>query len=59
MINPKQLAQEAPMLHAIGLSGGKDSTVLAFALKEREPETDWTYIMTEPTRYTPVSYKEQ
>lgn len=32
--------------YAIGLSGGKDSTVLAFMLKEREPDTDWTYICT-------------
>lgn len=34
------------MLHVIGLSGGKDSTALAFMLKEREPQTDWTYICT-------------
>ena len=34
------------MINAIGLSGGKDSTVLAFMLKEREPDTDWTYICT-------------
>lgn len=34
------------MINAIGLSGGKDSTVLAFLLKETEPETDWTYICT-------------
>lgn len=34
------------MTNAIGLSGGKDSTVLAFMLKEREPNTDWTYICT-------------
>lgn len=34
------------MKHVIGLSGGKDSTVLAFMLKEREPQTDWTYICT-------------
>lgn len=32
--------------HVIGLSGGKDSTVLAFMLKEREPDTDWEYICT-------------
>lgn len=32
--------------NVIGLSGGKDSTVLAFMLKEREPEKDWTYICT-------------
>ena len=34
------------MLNVVGLSGGKDSTVLAFMLKEREPETDWHYICT-------------
>ena len=34
------------MKNVIGLSGGKDSTVLAFMLKEREPKTDWTYICT-------------
>lgn len=34
------------MVNAIGLSGGKDSTALAFLLKEREPQTDWTYICT-------------
>lgn len=34
------------MLNVVGLSGGKDSTVLAFMLKEREPGTDWTYICT-------------
>lgn len=34
------------MRHVVGLSGGEDSTVLAFMLKEREPETDWTYICT-------------
>ena len=34
------------MINAIGLSGGKDSTVLAFLLKEIEPDTDWTYICT-------------
>ena len=33
-------------MNVVGLSGGKDSTVLAFMLKEREPETDWTYIYT-------------
>lgn len=33
-------------VNVVGLSGGKDSTVLAFMLKEREPETDWTYICT-------------
>lgn len=33
-------------MNAIGLSGGKDSTALAFMLKEREPQTDWTYICT-------------
>lgn len=34
------------MLNALGLSGGKDSTVLAFLLKEREPELDMQYICT-------------
>lgn len=34
------------MRDVVGLSGGKDSTVLAFMLKEREPDTDWTYICT-------------
>lgn len=34
------------MLNVIGLSGGKDSTVLAFALREREPKTEWSYICT-------------
>ena len=34
------------ILNVIGLSGGKDSTVLAFMLKEREPGTDWTYLCT-------------
>lgn len=34
------------MRHVIGLSGGKDSTVLALELKKREPETDWEYICT-------------
>ena len=34
------------MKHVVGLSGGKDSTALAFMLKEREPGTDWTYICT-------------
>ncbi len=34
------------MLNVVGLSGGKDSTTLAFMLKEREPSTDWTYICT-------------
>lgn len=34
------------MIHAIGLSGGKDSTVLALELKKREPEKDWVYICT-------------
>lgn len=33
-------------MNVIGLSGGKDSTVLAFMLKEREPQTDWTYVCT-------------
>lgn len=34
------------MHHTVGLSGGKDSTALAFMLKERESYTDWTYICT-------------
>ena len=34
------------MRHVIGLSGGKDSTVLAFALREKEPDTNWEYICT-------------
>lgn len=34
------------MKYVVGLSGGKDSTALAFMLKEREPQTDWTYICT-------------
>lgn len=32
------------MRHIVGLSGGKDSTALALALKEREPDTDFEYI---------------
>ena len=34
------------MRHVIGVSGGKDSTALALALKEREPDTDWEYLIT-------------
>jgi 3'-phosphoadenosine 5'-phosphosulfate sulfotransferase (PAPS reductase)/FAD synthetase len=34
------------VMNVVGLSGGKDSTALAFMLKEREPNTDWTYICT-------------
>jgi phosphoadenosine phosphosulfate reductase family protein len=38
------------MRHIVALSGGKDSSVLALALKEREPEKDYEYICT-PTGY--------
>lgn len=34
------------MRYVIGLSGGKDSTALALALAEREPDTDWEYLCT-------------
>lgn len=40
--------------HVVGLSGGKDSTALAFMLKEREPQTDWTYICTPTGDESPV-----
>ena len=36
----------ATFRNVIGLSGGKDSTVLAFMLKERESDTEWEYITT-------------
>lgn len=32
--------------HIVALSGGKDSTAMALMLKEREPETGFTYICT-------------
>ena len=32
--------------HVVGLSGGKDSTCLALALRERHPEIDFEYICT-------------
>ena len=32
--------------HVVGLSGGKDSTALAFALKERHPEIEFEYLCT-------------
>lgn len=34
------------MKYVVGLSGGKDSTVLALELMEREPGKDWQYICT-------------
>jgi hypothetical protein len=34
------------MRHILALSGGKDSTALAVALKEREPETPFEYAIT-------------
>lgn len=34
------------MKHVLGLSGGKDSTCLALAMKERHPELDMEYICT-------------
>lgn len=34
------------MKHVVGLSGGKDSTCLALALRERHPEIDFEYICT-------------
>lgn len=34
------------MLNVLGLSGGKDSTVLAFLMQEREPYLDMQYICT-------------
>lgn len=34
------------MRYVVGLSGGKDSTVLALELKRREPHVDWEYICT-------------
>ena len=32
--------------HVVGVSGGKDSTCLALALKEKQPDTPFTYIYT-------------
>jgi len=34
------------MLNVVGLSGGKDSTCLAFMLHDMEPQKEWTYICT-------------
>ena len=34
------------MKHVLGLSGGKDSTCLALAMRERHPELDIEYICT-------------
>jgi hypothetical protein len=34
------------MIHVLGLSGGKDSTCLALAMRERHPEIDMEYICT-------------
>jgi hypothetical protein len=34
------------MRYIVGLSGGKDSTVLALELMEREPDKNWEYICT-------------
>lgn len=42
-----QLALPFPeTIHLVGLSGGKDSTALALALKERHPEIDFQYLCT-------------
>lgn len=40
---------EVAVNHIVALSGGKDSTALALALREIEPESEYTYICT-PTK---------
>lgn len=32
--------------HVVGLSGGKDSTAMALRLRELNPDTPYTYIIT-------------
>lgn len=44
--NPLPPLAPVPVTHVIGLSGGKDSTAMALRLKELEPDTDWTYLIT-------------
>lgn len=39
-------------LHVVPVSGGKDSTALAFELKEKHPEIDFVYLIT-PTKNEP------
>src|SRR4051812_15709426 len=43
-------------LHVVALSGGHDSTAMAFLLKEQNPETPYTYVCTPTGNELPAMF---
>lgn len=48
---------EAGVLHVVALSGGHDSTALAFLLKEQNPETPYVYVCTPTGNELPAMFE--